>query len=246
MKRKISTASIAADKPRVPVRTSRGSVPRARPGRSSRSSGSVSEEPAGDSTEARAKRIIETAIELAEEGGFEAVRLRDVAAHAGVALGTLYRRFPSKEALLIAALEAESDELERRLGKRVGGGQTPLDRVTIFFAHATPGLCRRPNLARAVLRAIVSGEGDVIVNKSAAFHARMVELIAMALRGRPEDETDAGDAGETELRKIAYVLQQVWFAGLVGWMVGILSQAEVMEQVNTAADLVLGGRRDST
>ena len=36
--------------------------------------------------EERAKRIVETAIELAEAGGFEAVRLRDVAAHAGVAL----------------------------------------------------------------------------------------------------------------------------------------------------------------
>ena len=40
------------------------------------------------------------AIELAERGGFEGVRLRDVAAHADVALGTLYRRFRSKEDLL--------------------------------------------------------------------------------------------------------------------------------------------------
>ena len=43
--------------------------------------------------EERARRIIETTIELAEQGGFEAVRLRDVAAHAEVAMGTLYRRF---------------------------------------------------------------------------------------------------------------------------------------------------------
>ena len=32
--------------------------------------------------EERARRIIESTIELAEEGGFEAVRLRDVAARA--------------------------------------------------------------------------------------------------------------------------------------------------------------------
>ena len=36
--------------------------------------------------EERSRRIVETAVELAEQGGFEAVRLRDVAAHAGVAL----------------------------------------------------------------------------------------------------------------------------------------------------------------
>ena len=69
--------------------------------------------------EERSRRIVATAIDLAEKGGFEAVRLRDVAADAEVALGTLYRRFRSKEDLLIAALELETEELERR------GGQHP-------------------------------------------------------------------------------------------------------------------------
>ena len=59
--------------------------------------------------EERTRRIVETAVELAESGGFEAVRMRDVAAHAGVALGTFYKRFRSKEDLLVAALEMESD-----------------------------------------------------------------------------------------------------------------------------------------
>ena len=65
--------------------------------------------------EERTRRIVATAVELAEEGGFEAVRMRDVAAHAGVALGTFYKRFRSKEDLLIAALELESERLGRRL-----------------------------------------------------------------------------------------------------------------------------------
>ena len=55
--------------------------------------------------EDRTRRIIETAIELAERDGFEAVRLRDVARLAKVALGTVYRRFQSKEDILVAALD---------------------------------------------------------------------------------------------------------------------------------------------
>ena len=55
----------------------------------------------------RSTRIVQTAIHLAEEGGYEAVRLRDVAHHAHVALGTLYKRFRSKEDMLIAALTLE-------------------------------------------------------------------------------------------------------------------------------------------
>ncbi|MEM9692781.1 MAG: helix-turn-helix domain-containing protein, partial [Myxococcota bacterium] len=49
------------------------------------------------SPEERRDRIIDVAIELAEEGGFDNVRQRDVARLAGVALGTLYKSFKSKE-----------------------------------------------------------------------------------------------------------------------------------------------------
>ena len=53
----------------------------------------------------KAQRIIAAAFELAQTGGFEAVRLRDVAARSDVALGTLYKRFRSKEDILVGALE---------------------------------------------------------------------------------------------------------------------------------------------
>ena len=42
----------------------------------------------------------------------------DVAQDAGVALGTLYRRFRSKEDLLIAALAVETGNLEKRFAQR--------------------------------------------------------------------------------------------------------------------------------
>ena len=45
----------------------------------------------------RMRRIVDAAVELAEQGGFEAVRLRDVAERSDVALGTLYKYFRSKE-----------------------------------------------------------------------------------------------------------------------------------------------------
>ena len=57
--------------------------------------------------EERSLRIIQEAVGLAEKGGFDAVRLRDLAARSGVALGTVYSRFASKEAILVAALDLE-------------------------------------------------------------------------------------------------------------------------------------------
>ena len=72
----------------------------------------AAESPPDPLVEERALRIIETTIDLAEQGGFEAVRLRDVASHAGVAMGTLYRRFHSKEDLLVAAERLGAEVLD--------------------------------------------------------------------------------------------------------------------------------------
>lgn len=188
--------------------------------------------------EERSRRIVETAVELAEKGGFEAVRLRDVASHAGVALGTLYRRFRSKEDLLLAALELEVAELERRVEQRPPQGDTPLERVAAFFQSTTRAICRRPNLARALVRAIAHGERE-LTQKVAAFHTRMEDLITSALRG--DRARNSREEPSPQERSLAFVLQLVWFSSLVGWAGGLHGQAAIVEQTRTAAELMLRG-----
>jgi TetR/AcrR family transcriptional regulator len=56
--------------------------------------------------EARPAEIIAAAMQLWGERGFAATRLEDVAAGADIAKGTIYRYFPSKQALFDAALQA--------------------------------------------------------------------------------------------------------------------------------------------
>lgn len=185
--------------------------------------------------EERARRILDSAVELAEQGGFEAVRLRDVASHAGVALGTLYRRFRSKEDLLVAALEQEIDDHGRKLARRPPAGATPFERVMTFFQGTTRALCRRPNLARAMIRAIATADPE-LTQKMAAFHDRGCEFITGALRG----ERSGGAAPATAREEaIARSLQMVWFASLVGWSGGLYGQAGIVEQTRAAAELML-------
>jgi AcrR family transcriptional regulator len=183
--------------------------------------------------EERARRIVDTAVELAEKGGFEAVRLRDVAACAGVALGTLYRHFRSKEDLLAAALGEQVTQLEAFMTVHPAKGDTPIERITSFFKTATAGICRRPMLAQAILRASASCQPE-LAEKVARFHGRMIEMIARALRG--SDRNGGADAGE---ERIGSVLEQVWFAALVGWGGGLHDQAAVIEHVRTAAALMI-------
>src|SRR5262245_47844099 len=185
--------------------------------------------------EERAKRIVMAAIELAEKGGFEGVRLRDVAAHAEVALGTLYRRFRSKEDLLLAALELQMESLEHRVADLPLTGGQPLDRVHEFFQITTEGMCARPHLARALVRAVVAGGPD-LSQRVAAFHHRMEAMIVRALRG-------AGTGTPpTELeRRVGQALVNVWFASLTGWASGLHGVDQIVSDTRSAADLILAG-----
>ena len=73
-----------------------------------------------------------------------------------MALGTLYRRFGSKEELLIAALELVLGAVERDSARHRSRRDAPRA-VSAFFEAYTDTLCGRPNLARAVVRSTASG-----------------------------------------------------------------------------------------
>jgi AcrR family transcriptional regulator len=189
----------------------------------------------------RAKRIVETAVALAERDGFAAVRLRDVAATANVALGTVYKRFASKEEILIAALEQESERLLSRLGKNPMVGETPRDRVDQLFSQVTRGMCRRPNLARALIRAIASGDPNV-TERVASFHAMMTALTIAAIRGKSVTATaEWGGDSDRDEREIAFVLHHVWFSALVGWAGGLHDVDTTIGHVRTASARLLPG-----
>ncbi|MFK8000290.1 MAG: TetR/AcrR family transcriptional regulator [Polyangiales bacterium] len=178
----------------------------------------------------RAQRIVDTAIELAEQNGYAAVRLRDIATKAGVALGTVYNRFASKEEILVAVMAAEGERLFESMSQGVEGS-TPRARAEYFFVHATAAFLARPNLARAVLRSLVGG-GDIAVHVlGLQKHTTRLLMKAIAGDDSPDDE---------ELEAVATILQQVWFASLIGWTSGLYAtQDDVVAHVHRAARRLL-------
>jgi len=190
----------------------------------------------------RRNKILDVAIDLAEEGGFDNVRQRDVAANAGVALGTLYKSFRSKEDLLSAALEREAEHLERKMEDNPAKGETPLDRVLSVFSLMTKALVKKPQYARAVLRAMASGVPEVASNV-AGYQGRVNGMLIAAMRG-------VGRLGFTELTNnpptvqestLSFLLQQLWFASLVGWSAGLFDAGAIIEQLRVAGDLLTRG-----
>jgi AcrR family transcriptional regulator len=183
------------------------------------------------------RAIVDAVRRLAEEGGVEAVRLREVATAAGVSMGALYRCFESKEDILLYAFAEDFTALERHVASRPPAGETPLERVVAFFRTATRGIVAHPRYGRAVLAATASGQ-QAAVRQMATLHARMSHLIYTTMVG-PDHE---GRVVEDEALELAsQVLNRVWFAALVAWAGGLQSIDDVIDDIRRTAALLLAG-----
>jgi AcrR family transcriptional regulator len=175
---------------------------------------------------ARRQRVLLAALELGADGGYEAVQMRDVAASAEVALGTIYRYFPSKDALLAAAMVEWMEDLERRVMQRAPRGDTTAERVYDVLRRAVGTMERQPKLAEAVITALTSDDRD------AASTATNDVMQRVLLRAFPEGTDPAMEAA------IAKVLGHVWFSCLVAWSNGGGDLTWVGEELETATHLL--------
>jgi AcrR family transcriptional regulator len=185
--------------------------------------------------------ILDAAAELAERGGYDEVRLRDVAARANVALATLYKRFPSKEALLSAEVARSSEMLERELHDDPPRGDTPSARLAAFFSIATRRMTDKPGYGRAVLRAMASGPDTA--RQVVAHQGAMLSMVLAAQRGvatLTAAEMAVRPLTEQE-QMIAFLLLQIWFACMVGWSAGLHDPSAVDAQMQRAISVVLRG-----
>ncbi|MFI5316984.1 MAG: TetR/AcrR family transcriptional regulator [Myxococcota bacterium] len=193
----------------------------------------------------RMRRIVDAAVELAEQGGFEAVRLRDVAERSDVALGTLYKYFRGKEDILLFAFDEGVTRLEQSLAARPAAGGSAQERVTGFFRRATRGLLRNPDLGSALIRAMSGSERET-AQQIAASNRRIARMIVASLRDEPSlllAELAAFEPSATE-RELADALTGVWFAALIGWAIGAdLDPASIPRKMRSAARLMLDGPR---
>jgi AcrR family transcriptional regulator len=181
-------------------------------------------------TEARKRRVLAAALELAAEGGYDAVQMRDVAARADVALGTLYRHFPSKDHLLVSVLAEQAATLAGRLTRTPPEGDGAAERVASMLRRASRALERRPRATAAMVTALGSTDPDAVVARGRV-DTTMRAMIAASVDG---------DA-LADLDDIVRVLGYVWWAVLMAW-VGGSGELDMGEELARAARVVLDGR----
>jgi AcrR family transcriptional regulator len=177
---------------------------------------------------ARRQRVLVAALQLGSEGGYDAVQMRDVAATAEVALGTIYRYFPSKDALLAAAMVEWMEDLERRVMQRAPRGATTTERVFDVLRRAIGTMERQPKLAEAVITALTSDDREA----GGASTATTDVMLRVLLLAFPDDVDPYTEAA------IAKVLGHVWFSCLVAWSNGVGDLAWVADELETACHVL--------
>jgi TetR/AcrR family transcriptional regulator, cholesterol catabolism regulator len=180
---------------------------------------------------ARRSRVLQAAIELAAEGGYDAVQMRDVSNRADVALGTIYRYFSSKDHLLASVWVDWMGDLRDRVSKRPPQADSPVDRVMDVLNRASRAIVRQPEVTAALVTAL-SAADPMVIECQRETSAITDEVLSLAL---PEiDEV-------TRLR-IIRVLGHVWYSALVGWVNGWSGIDDIPAELELAAHMLLDHR----
>jgi AcrR family transcriptional regulator len=183
----------------------------------------------------RRRRILDAAGFLAGKGGFEQVQMRAVAERADVALGTLYRYFPSKIHLLVSVLGLQLERAADALERRSVPGTSAADRVMHVLERTTRALQREPHLTEALSRAFVFADASV----STEIQAVGVQVTRMLLRAMREPDTGAAAEPTTQELDVVKVIGDVWLASLVQWVTGRRSADDITRSLDVAVRLLL-------
>jgi AcrR family transcriptional regulator len=102
-------------------------------------------------TDFRRNEIIAAALKVFGTKGFDAARAEDIAAQAGIAKGTIYLYFESKEDIYVAAVQHAIEQLTERVDERLHSAQGLRARVTAYVTSRLEFWLEQKSLYRLLL-----------------------------------------------------------------------------------------------
>jgi AcrR family transcriptional regulator len=185
---------------------------------------------------ARRRKLTDAVIELVSEIGPENVQMREVAERSGVALGTAYRYFSSKDHLLAAAItqwqRRLTDAVLAELNRHGGRGQvrpgSPCDRVLAYVQRELRAFQRRPNFARLICQ--MNASADPFASEALAeLDIANKAVMKVLLDGVPADVS----------RPASVAINSTLVLGLNAWTTGRATFADVVRNTEDVTRLAL-------
>lgn len=162
----------------------------------------------------RAERVVGVATQLASKGGYEGVNMREVAQLAQVGLATLYRYYPSKDALINAAVAAQVQQLAADVQRRPPQQRTPAERAAEVYVRALHAMEADRGFAHAAMSSFHTprpfGE-DESDSESGRDIDAMIEIAASAAWGN-DHRLSAHE------KQALHMVQSLWNSSVISWL----------------------------
>ncbi|WP_110206812.1 TetR/AcrR family transcriptional regulator [Nocardioides daejeonensis] len=157
-------------------------------------------------------KLLTAVIELATEGGYDAVGIRPVAAAAGVSVPTAYQHASSKDQLLLEALMSLGERSSESVKQRTPRGRTPAARLAEVFRRILREAGEKPLLYQALYRGYVASAPALATEQGViGFGPEQAAWIGQTLR--------AGDTSghtEEEIEAAARMLSMMFLGAMIG------------------------------
>jgi AcrR family transcriptional regulator len=158
------------------------------------------------------ERILEAALELFAERGYEATTMRDVAREAGVSLGLAYRYFASKEEFALALYMRLAEESEEWARDGLAGGTVVERFEAAMLAKLDQVSPHRGPLAALLARALdPNSRLSALGEGTGAVREKMGGVFLEVVRGASDTP------GEKQAKQLGNVLYTLHLAILLYW-----------------------------
>ena len=166
--------------------------------------------------------LIEIVVDILDTEGYDAVQLREVARRARMSLATIYRRYPTRDDLIVAALHWWMDTNRYAAITRPPPPDEPLyDGLMRIFRSIFGPWERHPQLLRAYVRAQAGPGGDALTQHGFDVVVPAADAVLSAC-----DPSFAADLG--------VVLSSVIFGSLSRFAAGNLEITDIVPTIDRA------------
>lgn len=190
------------------------------------------------------KVILQNALLLFEERGFQRTTIRLVAERAGIGVGTIFNHYPDKSSLLVAALIDELDRKQEEAFKTMPNKGSVRDILlhiarTFYLYYA-----KRPELSRTLLKEMqfISGKwGEALNIQAFEFFDRIGDILRVAQQ-KGEIRKDA-DCNLAAMAFFSHYLNAL-FMGLRESEFNVEGTLQFLDLIITQMFEGIGGKRE--
>jgi AcrR family transcriptional regulator len=175
---------------------------------------------------ARRQRVLDAVVDLVNDGADDELQMKEIAERSGVALGTIYRYFSSKDHVLAAALVEWTRGLEQRLDRSAAITGSPADQLVEIFRQALRAYQRHPTFARVLI--FVANSSDPFAS---ACYRDMGPVVFSAF-APPAVDSDTRE-------QVLALIGALWYHELVEWVNGRRDIRDVQDSLERAARFLL-------